>query len=166
MRDSRITVLAATALTNGSASVNGTDIDLLGGYTGDHLNAVNPEYGIGVELMVKSVTLGTDADGFTVAFKWQVAPDNAGVAGTYVDWEPIGVIAYDETNGFTKDGTLAGDALGLSRAKMKARLKGVPSVYAWARVVATATDLEGTGTCTVVGWPSDGSDSLNTQVIY
>lgn len=165
MRDSRVTVWTnPTTLTNGSPAVNGPDIDLEGDYTGDHLYGANPSYGLGVEIIFKSVVLGTDADGFTVAAKWQVAPNNGGVAGAYVDWEPIGTVAYDEVNLWTKDGTLTGAALGLSRAKLKARLKGSP--HRFARLVITATDLEGTGTVAVYAFVSDATDALNTGLTY
>lgn len=165
MRDSRVTVWTNPTSIAVGGTANGPDIQLTADYTGAYVNAVNPGYGLGVELMAHTVDEGDDTDGFTLAFKWQVAPDNAGVAGTYVDWEPIGTIAYDitDTKGFTKDGTIAGADNGLSRSKIKARLKGVPNTYEWARIVVTSGDLEGTATVSVSGWLSDGTDSFNMQ---
>lgn len=155
MRDSRVTVFNSTAMSTAVTTVTGPDINLLDGYTytGSYAEGTSL-YGIGVELMVSGVTLGTDADGVLFTFKWQVAPDSSGVAGTYVDDATIGVIAYDETNLFTRDGTLTGTALGLTRAKLSSRLR---TTKPWARIVCTSSDLEGTFVATVKGWLADGS---------
>lgn len=155
MRDSRVTIFNSTVMNTGTTTVTGPDINLLDGFTWNGSYAEGTGlYGVGAEVMVSDVTLGTDADGVLFTFKWQVAPDSSGVAGTYVDAATIGVIAYDETNGFTKDGTLAGAALGLTRAKLSSRLR---TTKLWARIACTSSDLEGTFVATVNGWLSDGT---------
>ena len=149
----------------GTTTVTGPDINLLDGYTynGSYREGTSL-YGIGAEIMVSGVTLGNDADGVTWTWKWQVAPDSSGSAGTYVDAATIGVIAYDDTNFFTKDGTLTGAALGLTRAKLSSRLR---TTKPWARLVCTSADIEGTFTCTVKAWLSDGTHPFaDSGVIY
>lgn len=168
MRDSRVQVWTNPTTISAGGTVNGPAIPLGQDYVGLHKFSVNPDYGMGFEIMVYDVSPGNDTDGFTISFKFQVAPDSGGSPGSYVDWEPIGVIAYDITDskGFTKDGTIAGAALGLTRAKLKARLRGVPETYEWGRIVAVSGDLEGTATAKIKAWLTDGSDALNTQRIY
>lgn len=155
MRDSRVDIFNTTTLSTSTTSVNGPGINLLDGYTYNENYAEGTSlYGVGAEIIMTEATLGTDADGVTFTWKWQVAPDNSGVAGTYVDGPTIGVLAYDETNGWTKDGTLSGDPLGLARAKLSSRLR---TTKPWARLVCTSSDLEGTFSVVANAYLSDGT---------
>ena len=166
MRDARVNVWAnPSQLSVSVTSVTGPTIDLLADIDGDFsFGAGDYGYGLGVELMAYGVSIGNDADGFTLTWKWQYAPNNAGSPGTWVDGNVIGVMAYHQTNGWTKDGTLAGAALGLTRAKLKARAH--PDSYRFARLVCTGGDLEGTVTVNTKAWVSDGTPSINDQRIY
>jgi len=154
MRDSRVIVWNTTVHDSTTGTLNGPDINLLDGkvWNGETREGTG-RYGVRVVIIVNGVTLGTDADGFLSTWKWQVAPDASGVAGTYVDGPTIGTIAYDETNGFTKDGTLAGAALNLTRAKLQSTLR---TTMPWARLVQTPTDVEGTCVYTTQAYLSDG----------
>lgn len=166
MRDSRVTLWAnPSELSATTTSVTGPTVDLLEDIDGDYVfGSGDYGYGLGAEVMAYSAVLGTDADGFTLTWKWQFAPNNAGVAGTWVDGPVIGVMAYDDVNGWTKDGLITGAALGLSRAKLKAR--GRAEGNRFARLVCTGGDLEGTVTVQTKAWVSDGSDFINSGLIY
>lgn len=151
MRDSRVTAWNTTTFVSGTAATAGPTIDLLDGYTwtGSYAEGTSL-YGVGVEIIAGSVSLGSDTDGFTLTWKWQVSDDNS----TWVDGPTIGVIAYDDTNGFTKDGTLTGAALGLTRAKLSSRLR---TTKRYARLYCTPSDIESTATVTTNAYISDGS---------
>lgn len=168
MRDSRVPVWTQTTFVNGTAATNGPTISLLGDYTwtGNFRHGTSL-YGVGVEILVSGAVIGTDADGFTLTWKWQTSPDDS----TWTDAGTIGVIAYDETKGFTVDGTLTGAGLGgetiatgLTRAKMSSRLR---TNMPYARLVCTPSDIEGTGTVVTRAFLSDGTHPyLDNAVIY
>lgn len=149
MRESRVLPWVNPTTISADGATNGPDIDLLSGYTGDHLYGTN-EYGVPVEFIAKSVVTGT-GDGFTVTLKWQTAPDNAGVAGTYVDQGTIGVFTVDTDGNFMKDGVI----YQLTRAKLQSRLKA--TVNAWGRVVATAAGITGGESLVLSGFFVDGT---------
>lgn len=155
MRDSRIQIFVPTTLDATTTSVNGPDINLLDGYTynGGYAEGTTL-YGFPFEVMGSSAVIGNDADGFTLTWKVQAAPDNSGVAGTYTDLATIGKMAYHQTNGWTKDGLTTGTALGLTRAKMSGR---AITTKPWVRLVCTATSLTGTASVLVRAWIVDGA---------
>lgn len=167
MRESRVPVWTATTFVNGTAATNGPTIDLLGDYTwvGGFRHGTSL-HGVGVEIMASGAALGTDADGFTLTWKWQTSVDNS----TWVDAGQIGVLAFDEVNGWTVDGTLTGAGLGgvlatgLTRAKLSTRLR---THAPYARLVCTPADIEGTGTVYTRAWLSDGTNPyLDNGVVY
>lgn len=157
MRDSRVILWTNPSPMSASiTTVTGPTVDLLEGYNGSQVYGTSL-YGFGAEIMVYGVVVGTDADGGIVTFKWQVAPDNgSGAAGTFVDAETIGAIAYNAAGLFTIDGTVGGTAFPatLTRAKLKARLR---TAKRFCRLVATGTDLEGTVALNTKAWLSDGT---------
>lgn len=155
MRDSRIQIFVPTTLDATTTSVSGPGINLLDGYTynGTYFEGTTL-YGFPFEVMGSSAVIGNDADGFTLTWKVQAAPDSSGSPGTYTDLATIGVMAYDETNGWTKDGTLTGSALGLTRAKMSGR---VVTTKPWVRLVCTSGSLTGTASVLVRAWIVDGA---------
>lgn len=156
MRDARVSVWTNPSIVSNSVnSVTGPTIDLLGsGYVGDHKQGTEL-YGIGVEIINGAVT-GADADGFLLIWKWQVAPDSSGSPGTWVDGMTIGTVAWDATKGWTKDGTLAGATLGLTRAKLQSRLRTAGNRFA--RLVVTGSDLsDNTASISLRAYLSDGT---------
>lgn len=158
MRDARLSVWTNPGtLTSGALSINGPTIDLFDGYTtNSHSIGAEPEHGIGVEVMGLNVVIG-NSTAFNITWKWQVAPDSSGSPGTWVDFATIGTMYYDLTNLWTKGGA-SGAALGLTRAKLQSRLRG--SKLRFARLVATAASLSGTGTVDVKAWIADGMNPL------
>uniref|UniRef100_UPI002027BD9B hypothetical protein n=1 Tax=Caballeronia sp. ATUFL_F1_KS39 TaxID=2921766 RepID=UPI002027BD9B len=82
----------------------------------------------------------------------------------------IGVLAYDEVNGWTVDGTLTGAGLGgvlatgLTRAKLSTRLR---TNAPYCRLVCTPGDIEGTATVVTRAFLSDGTNTyLDNGVVY
>lgn len=171
MRDSRVSVWTATTFTSSTAATNGPTIDLLGDYTWNgNFRHGTSLHGVGVEIMASSAAIGNDADGFTLTWKWQTAPSVAGVPGAWVDAGTIGVLAYDETNGWTVDGTLTGAGLGgtistgLTRAKLSTRLR---TNAPYARLVCTPASVGGTASVLTRAFISDGTNPyLDNGVVY
>lgn len=156
MRDSRVKIIDETTIST-DGTTNGANIDLLENYVGDHLYGTGP-YGLPVEILASNVVTGT-GDGFTVTAKWQVAPDNSGSPGSWVDASTIGVFTIDTDGNFMKNGVI----YGLTRAKLQSRLK---TSKPWARVVFTAAGISGGETIKIRAWLSDGTLPLaDTGVI-
>lgn len=153
MRDPSVNVWNTTTISADGAT-NGPTIDLLEDYVGDHQYGTSM-YGLPVEILADDIVAGTDADGWTLTWKWQVAADDgAGSPDTWIDHTQIGVIATDSDIAFTKDGTITGDALGLDRAKLQTRLR---TAKRFARLVCTAADVEGSSTVRTRAWLTDGT---------
>ena len=149
MRESRVNIWANPTLIDADGTYAGPDISLLGDYVGSHLYGVN-DYGLPAEFIAKDVVTGT-GNGFTVTLKWQVAPDNSGAAGTYVDWGTIGVFTIDTDGKFLKDSVI----YPLTRAKLQTRLRA--TTRPWARVVATAAGITNGESLSLSGFLSDGT---------
>lgn len=160
MRDSRVTVWTNPTVISTNAATNGPTIDLLSyGYVGDHLYGTSL-YGAGVEIIAGAVVAGSDTDGFTLTWKWQVSADGS----TWVEGGHIGVIGWDDTPGYTKDGTITGTTLGLARAKLSTRLR---TVKRYCRLVCTSADIEGSATVSVTAFLADGTNPyIDSGVIY
>ena len=156
MRDARIpNLIPQTTMNATTTTVTGSPLNLLEGYVWNgNYRFGTTGGGLGVEIMASSGVIGNDADGFTIAFKWQTAPDVSGAPGTWTDAGTIGTLAFDETNGWTVDGTLAGAKFNANRAKMSAHLR---TYQPWTRMVATATSLTGTATVVVEAYVADGA---------
>lgn len=154
MRESRVNVWNTTSHAADGATT-GPTIDLLDGYVGDYLYGTSL-YGFPVEIIMDSVSMGTDVDGITATWKWQFAPDDGtGSPGTWVDGPTIGVVAVASNGEFTKDGTLAGDKLvGLTRGKLQSRAR---TTKRFARLVCTIADLEGGATLRSRAFMTDGT---------
>lgn len=154
MRDSRVIVFTNPSTISADATLNGPDISLSGDYVGDHLYGTGT-YGVGIEVMAYDITTGT-GDGFTLVFKWQVAPDSSGVAGTYVDDTTIGTITVNTDGAFVLDDSIVST---LTRCKLKARLR---TIHPWARIVCTSAGITGGEIALVKAWIADGTDAFNT----
>jgi hypothetical protein len=157
MRDSRVTVFTNPSAIAVGGTVTGPTISLLADYVGDRKYGTSL-YGFGVELMAKNLVIGTDADGATLVWKFQVSPDGT----NWTDGDTIGTMAFSAAGLWTKDGTVAGATHTLVRSKLRGRLR---TIQPYARIVCTSGDLEGTATINLYGWISDGTEAFNTGVL-
>jgi hypothetical protein len=144
MRDSRVTIFNSGAALTVSAdgTTTGDTIDLLQGYeVGSYFEGAPSEYGIGVEIMLSTVT-GT---AFNVEIYWETSDDNSTFVRDALVLEssadPVALIAA--SNGGTK-------MIVPTRLTSKRR-------YARLKVVTTNMSSE---SFVLQGWLSDGTPSL------
>lgn len=148
MRDASVSVWTTQTISS-STTTYGPTINLLEDYVGDHLYGTGP-YGLPVEIIADTISAGTEADGFTLTFSWQYSDDG----NTWIDSTHIGVIAVNDNDVFSKDGTVTGDDLGLTRAKLQTRGR---TAKQYARLKCVSADIEGSASVRVSAFLSTGT---------
>lgn len=160
-RDPRVTIWNPTTIIVDGAT-NGPDLNLKDGYVGDYnLNGGDAGF-LAVEILAKNIVTGT-GDGFTLVWKWQVAPDSAGAAGAYVDFATVGTMGFD-TDGLPQRADLS-TLLGLTRSILRTMIQG--NAGQWLRLVCTAAGITNGETADTYAYVADGIPmGVNTGVIY
>lgn len=155
MRDARIPLLPLVTKI-ADATFYSNEVNLLEDYVkGSHFEAVN-EYGVGVEVIASNVVTGT-GDGFTVTVTPMVAPDNAGVAGTYVDLLPLGVFTIDTDGHFVGPGSQDMADLLVTRAKLSGRVAPNVKTQHWFKLKFVISGITNNETIDLQAWFADGA---------
>lgn len=142
MRDSRITLITGLPLTiSTNTTITGDTQDLMSGYvTGGYFEGAPSGYGIGIEVMLSSIT-GT---AFSIEIYWETSDDDSTWVRDALIYEATDVVAaLAASNGGTK-------IIVPSRLTSKRR---------YARIKVVSTNISGES-CVLNAWVSDGTPSL------